>query len=87
MLKELSIMKHYMKLSLAFALGVVVWGCSSISEEPKDPWVESYNSKTKERFIPVELFYRSTMGWQTRIVLKRSIKYSLCLFKRQKMVR
>lgn len=63
-------MKHCMKLLLVLALSTGILGCSSTPEEPKDPWAESFNSETKERFIPVELFTGAPWNGKHELSLK-----------------
>lgn len=54
-------MKKYLKCFSAAVLGLSVLGhpdleYPSASADDKSPWDKAYNSETKERFIPVELF-------------------------------
>lgn len=49
-------MKQYFSIFFVTFLCVSILGCASSTTEEKDPWDKAYNSSTKERFIPVELF-------------------------------
>ena len=49
-------MKSKLGIGVLSILCASLTGCTSNTKVEKDPWKSAYNSETKERFIPVELF-------------------------------
>ena len=64
-------MKKYLQYLSAPVLGLALIGHAATAEE-KSPWDSAYNSETKERFIPVELFTGGTWDGKHELVLKEA---------------
>jgi len=63
-------MKHYLNIFCVTLLCVSIFGCASFDTEEKVAWDEAYNSSTKERFIPVELFTGGKWDGKHELILK-----------------
>ena len=64
---ESMVMQHYWSLILVTFLCVSISGCANSNTAKEDHWDRAFNSATKERFIPVELFTGGT--WDGKHVL------------------
>lgn len=63
-------MKKYLKHCSASLLCLSFLGHAEVVAEDKNPWDQAYNSETKERFIPVELFTGAKWDGQHELVMK-----------------
>lgn len=63
-------MKKYSKYFSATVLSLSFFGLAGVVAEEKNPWDQAYNSTTKERFIPVELFTGAKWDGKHELVLK-----------------
>jgi len=65
-------MKANIKLFIVTPLCLSILGCVQMSGQEKDPWVNAYNTSTKERFIPVELFTGARWDGNHELSLKEA---------------
>ncbi|NQZ08659.1 MAG: SAM-dependent chlorinase/fluorinase [Algicola sp.] len=63
-------MKQYSKLFLVTFLCVSISGCARLTTQEKVSWDNAYDSSTKERFIPVELFTGLEWDGKHELILK-----------------
>ena len=63
-------MQKNLKHSSAFLLCLSFFGHAGVVAEDKNPWDQAYNSETKERFIPVELFTGAEWDGKHELTLK-----------------
>ncbi len=63
-------MKKYLKYLSATILYLSFFGCAGLTAEEKIYWDKAYNSSTKERFIPVELFTGGKWDGKHELILK-----------------
>jgi hypothetical protein len=56
---------------------VSFFGCASLTTEEEDYWDKVFNSSTKERFIPVELFTGGKWDGKHELILKE-VSTSAC---------
>ena len=64
------IMKQYLNIFFVTFLCVSFFGCARFTTEEKVYWDKAYNSSTKERFIPVELFTGGKWDGKHELILK-----------------
>ena len=65
-------MTQKLKRLLIPTLCFSIAACTASAPEPKDPWGNAYNSETKQRFIPVELFTGMEWDGKHELVLKEA---------------
>ena len=65
-------MKKYLKYCSATLLCAALLGHAAVAVEDTNPWDNAYNSETKERFIPVELFTGIKWDGKHELVLKEA---------------
>ena len=65
-------MKKYLKYFSATILCVSFFGYAGVIADEKSSWDEAYNSATKERFIPVELFTGGKWDGKRELSLKEA---------------
>ncbi len=65
-------MKKYIKYCSATILCLSLLGNAGVMADDKNPWDTAYNSTTKERFIPVELFTGTKWNGKHELVLKEA---------------
>ncbi len=63
-------MKQYLKIFFVTFLCVSIFGCARSTTQEKVSWDKAYNSSTKERFIPVELFTGGEWDGKHELILK-----------------
>ncbi len=63
-------MQKYFKYFSAAILGISFLGHTELLAEENNPWDQAYNSETKERFIPVELFTGAKWDGKHELVMK-----------------
>ena len=63
-------MKKALNIVVANSLCLSILGCASTNTEEQDPWGNAYNSSTKERFIPIELFTGAKWDGKHELTLK-----------------
>jgi len=71
------IMKQYLNIFFVTFLCVSFFGCARFTTEEKVYWDKAYNSSTKERFIPVELFTGGKWDGKHELILKE-VSTSAC---------
>lgn len=75
--EELSPMQQYLNKICVIFLCLSTFSYASPAKEEKDPWGKAYNSSTKERFIPVELFTGAKWDGKHELTLKE-VSTSAC---------
>ena len=70
-------MRQYLNILFVILLCVSLFGCARFTTEEGDHWDRAYNSSTKERFIPVELFTGGKWDGKHELVLKE-VSTSAC---------
>ena len=70
-------MKQYLNIFLISLLSVSIFSCATFAKEEKDVWNKAYNSSTKQRFIPVELFTGAKWDGKHELTLKE-VSTSAC---------
>jgi len=65
-------MKQYLNMFFVTFLCVSIFGCARSTTEEKGSWDNAYNSSTKERFIPVELFTGGKWDGEHELILKEA---------------
>ncbi len=71
------IMKHYSNIFFVTFLCVSIFACARLTTEEKSFWDKAYDSSTKERFIPVELFTGGEWDGKRELILKE-VSTSAC---------
>lgn len=71
------IVKQYLRMFFIALICVPVIGFATFAQEEKLSWENAYNSATKERFIPVELFTGGIWDGKPELVLKE-VSTSAC---------
>lgn len=64
-------MNHYLKLLLISFISVLILSCTAFTNEEKSAWDKAYNSRTNQRFIPVELFTGAKWDGKHKLTLKK----------------
>lgn len=72
-------MQQYLNIFFASFLFVSIFGYAKSITEEKDSWDKAYNSLTKERFIPVELFTGGKWNGEHELKLNE-VSSSSCAF-------
>ncbi len=63
-------MKQYLNIFIVTFLCVSIFGCARFTTKEKVSWDKAYNSSTKQRFIPVELFTGGKWDGKHELILK-----------------
>jgi len=63
-------MKQYSNIFFVTFLCLLIFGCARFTTEENFSWDEAYNSSTKERFIPVELFTGGKWDGKHKLILE-----------------
>ncbi|MDC1256008.1 SAM-dependent chlorinase/fluorinase [bacterium] len=66
------IMKQHFNIFFVILLCLSILGCAKFTPEEKGSWDKAYNSSTKERFIPVELFTGGEWDGKHELILKEA---------------